>query len=74
MVEEKSKTIPRHIRPCASPPSKPSSNIVNENSEHRSGKENTIIVMRVNSRKGKQKYARHARRQRLAAGRNTVSP
>jgi len=81
--EEKSKTIPRHIRPCASPVvesntnnqlRKPSSNIVNENSEHKSGKENTIIVMRVNSRKGKQKYARHARKQRLAAGRNTVSP
>lgn len=76
--EEKSKTIPRHIRPCASPVvksntnnqlRKPSSNIVNENSEHKSGKENTIIVMRVNSRKGKQKYARHARKQRLAAGR-----
>lgn len=81
--EEKSKTIPRHIRPCASPVvksntnnnelHKPSSNIV-KNSEHKSGKENTIIVMRVNSRKGKQKYARHARKQRLAAGRNTVSP
>ena len=83
--EEKSKTIPRHIRSCASPVvksntnnqlRKPSSNIVNENSEHKSGKENTIIVMRFNSRKGKQKYARHARKQRLslAAGRNTVSP
>ncbi len=31
------------------------------------GKENTIIVMSIRGRKGKDKYARHARKQRLAS-------
>mmetsp|Transcript_14355 Transcript_14355/g.23397 ORF Transcript_14355/g.23397 Transcript_14355/m.23397 type:complete len:633 (+) Transcript_14355:111-2009(+) len=35
--------------------------------EPQKGKENTIIVMSIKSRRGKDKYARHARKQRIAS-------
>lgn len=38
-----------------------------EEEEPKTGKENTIIVMSIKSRRGKDKYARHARMQRLAS-------
>jgi len=43
------------------------SSISSKEMEPKGGKENTIIVMSVRGRRGKDKYARHARKQRLSS-------
>lgn len=44
-----------------------------ENSRQKGGKENTVIAVTVFGRKSKEKYARHARKMRLSAGKSNAT-
>jgi len=58
MSQPNSRKEDSHFRP---------SSVSGGEEEPKIGKENTIIVMSIRGRKGKDKYARHARKQRLAS-------